>query len=251
MPAGYDPAVWSMLSPEHQASVSKAIGERDTKLKSWEPVDRVLASRRDVLTAQFGGVDKALEQLFHLSDFAGRDPAGFVKYIAQQRGLDLGKLVGQAAPAQGQARPAAPASNDPRALIEAAVEERLAAREVDTSFREFMGDPAFEHRNDPQIKRVMAALLQSGSAQDYRTAYTIAAQAHPDIGPKLRAAEAASAAQSETARRAQAASAKASAAVSVTGAPGTSRPASGSAAPSTVRAAVEAAWASHAGGARV
>jgi hypothetical protein len=257
IPDGWDPAVWAALAPAHQAAVSswasKAIGDREAKLKGWEPVERVLATRRDALTATYGGVDRGLEQLLGMSDFAGRDPAGFVKWFAQQRGLNLGQLAPAAAQGQGQARAQAPSTsnNDPRALVSAAVEQALAQREVDNSYREFIADSAAEHRNDPTIKRVMAALLQAGTANDYRTAYGMAVQAHPELGPKHRAAEAASAAQASVADRAKAASAKVQAAVSVTGAPGTARPAQGGSAPSTVRAALETAWATHAGGARV
>jgi hypothetical protein len=74
MPDGYDAAVWNMLSPEARAQTSawagkqrETVAERDARLKNYEPIDRVLSQqRKDALAMQYGGVDRALEQLFAL-----------------------------------------------------------------------------------------------------------------------------------------------------------------------------------------
>lgn len=244
MPEGYDNNVWALLTPEARATTAgwagkqrETLAEREKRLAGYEPMERVLSSRRDVLTAQYGSVDKALEQLFHLSDFAGRDLPGFIRYLTQQRGYDLNQLVQQQAQQQQQ-----PQQQDPRAWVQQMVQEQLTQAEVDRSYNEFMGSKDFEFREDPRVKRVMAALLTSGEANDYRTAYDMATQAHPEIGPKRRAAEAAAAAQADTKRRAEAAGAKAAAAVSTVGAPGTARPANGGTAPASVRAALVSAF---------
>lgn len=250
MPEGYDPAIWNVLTPEARSTTAgwagkqrETFAEKEQRLAGYEPMEKVLSSRRDVLTAQYGSVDKALEQLFHLSDFAGRDLPGFIRYLTQARGFDLNQLV-----QQQQQSPQQPQQQDPRQFVQQLVQEQLAAADVDRSYNEFMASKDHEFRDDPRVKRVMAALLQSGEAPDYRSAYDMATQAHPEIGPKRRAAEAAAAAKADTARRAEAAGAKASAAVSTVGAPGTARPAAGGTAPSSVRAALVDAFERSAGG---
>ena len=88
----------------------------------------------------------------------------------------------------------------------------------------------------------MAALLNAGTADTYNRAYELATKAHPTIGPKLAQAQAAAAAKAEAERRATAAREKASAAVSITGAPGTARPAAGAAAPNDLTALLNRNW---------
>ncbi len=73
-----------------------------TRLDEFEPV---LGPRRHALIANYGSEGKALAHLFNLSDFASKDPPGFISWLAQQTGTDLTTLAsgGQ----QQQAQPAA------------------------------------------------------------------------------------------------------------------------------------------------
>lgn len=63
--------------------------------RSNDAIEQVLAPRREALAMQ--GLDdaQAVRQLFALSDYADRDPQGFVQWFAQQRGLDMTSLVPQ------------------------------------------------------------------------------------------------------------------------------------------------------------
>lgn len=252
-PEGYSPDLWAQLTPEARAATSawagkqrETVAERDARLAGYEPIERVVGKRRDALKAQYGSEAAAFEQLFNLSDYASRDPAGFVQWFAQQRGINLAGMV----PSQAQTQPA-PQQGQPsdiRALVAQAVQEQTMAAEVDRGFAAFEANASLEHRNDAGVRRTMAALIQANIATDYTAAYAMAVQADPTIGPKLRenAAKATGAALTQTA--VQAASSKASAAVSTTGAPGTARAPGSNAAPPTVRAALEAAWSSQATG---
>ena len=250
-PDGYNADLWRQLSPEARAATAEYAGkqrqtvaDRDASLAGYAPIDAVLSKRRDALTAQYGGVDRALEQLFHLSDWAGRDFQGFVQHLAQQRGISLSSLV----PAQQQHDQAQQRQQpDMRQLVAQVVQEQVMTDQVSRDFESFEADATLEFRKDPGIRQTMTVLLQGNIAHDYRQAYTMAAQAHPEIGPKLRTAEAAAAAKADPARVAQAASAKASAAVSIAGAPGTARAASRGAANESIRAGLEAAWGSQGG----
>jgi hypothetical protein len=251
MPDGYDANVWQMLSPEARAQTAawagkqrETVAEREARLKAYEPIDRVLSQqRRDALSMQYGGVDRALEQLFALSDFAARDPNGFVQHFAQQRGVNLAGLMQQ--PQQG----AQQQQVSPQQAIAAMVQQEIERRDVDRLYNEFAGQADLEHRNDPQVRTTMAALLAANQAKDYRSAYDMAVRAHPDLGPKWAAAQAAASTKDQQAVAAETARARASAAASLSGAPGTTRPANG-AAPASIREGLERAWNS-AGGARV
>jgi hypothetical protein len=198
--------------------------------------------RRDALSMQYGGVDRALEQLFALSDFAARDPNGFVRHFAQQRGVNLSQLMQPQAQGQQQ-------EVSPQQAIAAMVQQEIERRDVDRLYNEFAGQADLEHRNDPQVRTTMAALLAANQARDYRSAYEMAVRAHPDLGPKWAAAQAAASTKDQQAVAAETARARASAAASLSGAPGTTRPA-GNAAPASIREGLERAWNS-AGGARV
>jgi len=254
MPDGYDPAVWQMLSPEARAQTAawagkqrETVAEREARLKQYEPIDRVLSQqRKDALAMQYGGVDRALEQLFALSDFAARDPQGFVKHFAQQRGVNLAGLMQQ--PMQGAQDQQRGLTRDMDAMaahpqeamqvIQAAVQQEIDRRDVDRLYNDFAGQADLEHRNDPSIRATMAALLAANQATDYRQAYEMAVRAHPDLGPKWAAAQAAAATKDQQAIAAETARARAQAASSVSGAPGTTRPPSGGA-PETVRESLE------------
>jgi hypothetical protein len=130
------------------------------------------------------------------------------------------------------------------------VQQEIDRRDVDRLYNEFAGQADLEHRNDPQVRTTMAALLAANQAKDYRQAYDMAVRAHPDHGPKWAAATAAASAKDQQAVAAETARARASAASSLSGAPGTTRPSAGGGAPATVRDALQRAFDS-AGGARV
>lgn len=95
---------WAALSPEvrqflidrdEQDQQSRAAdGER---LKGYESLERVLGPRREALAKNYQSVDVAVEQLFALSDFAGRDFPGFVRWMCEQRGVDPKSLIEQVA----------------------------------------------------------------------------------------------------------------------------------------------------------
>jgi hypothetical protein len=240
-----------MLSPEARAQTSawagkqrETVAERDARLKNYEPIDRVLSQqRKDALAMQYGGVDRALEQLFALSDFAARDPNGFVTHFAQQRGLNLSQLMQPQA--QGQQQP----QYTPQQAIQAMVQQEIDRRDVDRLYSDFAGQADLEHRNDPSVRATMAALLAANQATDYRSAYDMAVRAHPEYGPRWAQAQAAATTQATQTAAAETARARAQAASSVSGAPGTTRSPTGGA-PATVRDAITRAWDS-AGGARV
>jgi len=230
---GLDRDTWKLTpaqARERAKQLAQEAREAAERAKAYEPLDRVLAPRRDALKATWGDEGRAIEQLLHLSDWATRDPASFIRHIAEQRGMDLRALV-------PQQDPQAPQPPDVDRLISQRVEAMLAEREVARTLQEFERNDAYEFRHDPEVRRVMAGLLQSGAASDLSAAYSMATKAHPTISAKLAERESAERAKRDAEDRARRDREKASAAVSVKGAPGTSAPAT-RAAPATVRDAV-------------
>jgi hypothetical protein len=230
---GLDRETWKLTPAQARERAKTLAAEKraaEDRAKAYEPLDRVLGPRRDALRATWGGEDRAIEQLFHLSDWADRDFPGFVRHLATQRGIDLRAL----APMQDAPQQAQP---DVDSLISQRVERILAEREVQRTLQDFERNDAFEYRNDAEIRRVMGGLLQSGAAPDLPTAYQMAVKAHPTISAKLAERESAERAKRERDDAARRAAEKAAASASVKGAPGTSAP-STRAAPATVRDAV-------------
>jgi hypothetical protein len=95
-PQGIDPQVFQSLPAETQAQLARTMDEvntRQQRVASLEQVGQLLASRRDAWALNGMTEHQALHQLLALSDFAGRDPAGFIKYMAENNGVDLAELV--------------------------------------------------------------------------------------------------------------------------------------------------------------
>lgn len=57
-------------------------------------VRQAVGHREQALVAQYGSVPQAINQLLNLSDFASRDPVGFIRQLAQTRGIDLAQIAG-------------------------------------------------------------------------------------------------------------------------------------------------------------
>jgi hypothetical protein len=97
-------AHWAALSPEiRQALIDKdtevqqSLSEHGERLKGYESLEQVIGPRRAALAQGFGSPEAAIKQLFDLSDFAGRDFPGFVRWMCEQRGVDPKSLIAQVA----------------------------------------------------------------------------------------------------------------------------------------------------------
>lgn len=95
-PVGIDPQVFASLPAETQAHLARTMEDlngRQQRFASLEPLEQVIAPRLDAWAMNGMQPAQAVHQLLALSDFAGRDPAGFIQYMAQQNGVDLEELV--------------------------------------------------------------------------------------------------------------------------------------------------------------
>lgn len=73
-----------------------------------EGLRNVVAPREQALVQNYGSVAQGIDHLFQISESASQNPAGFIQWFAQQRGIDLRTLVPAQAAPQGQQDPNAP-----------------------------------------------------------------------------------------------------------------------------------------------
>jgi len=95
-PQGIDPEVFKSLPAETQATLARTmdgIAATQQRFARLEPIEQLISQRRDAWALNGMTEAQALNQLFALSDFATRDPAAFIQYIAQNNGVDLEELV--------------------------------------------------------------------------------------------------------------------------------------------------------------
>ena len=179
---------------------------------------QVLGPREQALARQYGSVHAGLDQLFQLSDFAGRDPAGFLQWFAQQRGIQLGQ------PSQDgqQADPNVSALQAEIAALKHQVgsfqqqSQQASLAPYINDVERFKAEPGREKFDE--LRPHMAALVQSGAANTLQEAYDQAYRAkYADewLSTQIEARQKQEAERAATARQA---------AVQVTGAPAPSSP---------------------------
>lgn len=99
-PRGLDVETFQSLPAETQAMLTRTMGDLENARARYAHLDQVeqlIGPRRQAWALNGMSEATALGQLLALSDYAGRDPAGFIKYMAENTGVDLAQLVmGQA-----------------------------------------------------------------------------------------------------------------------------------------------------------
>jgi hypothetical protein len=95
-PRGLDQATFQTLPAETQAMLARTMGELEQargRYAQLDQVEQLIGPRRQAWALNGMTESSALGQLLALSDFAGRDPKGFIKYMAENSGVDLAQLV--------------------------------------------------------------------------------------------------------------------------------------------------------------
>lgn len=173
---------------ETAAVVTRKTQELAERGRGYDEIERVLSPRMQNFARQGMTPGQVMTQLFALSDFAETDPAGFVRYFAQQRGIDLAAISAPPRPA------------DPRDVQFSQLQQRLNQIEAEkisqqqqeaqarqaalsTEISDFQaakdatGAPLYPHFE--AVKAEMAALLGAGRADSLKTAYDMAVWANP------------------------------------------------------------------------
>jgi hypothetical protein len=188
---------WQRLPKPVQQAIAKREADISEMERGFSGVAQVLAPRAQRLAATYGTPEQGLNTLFQLSDYAERDPYGFVGFFMQQRGLDPRRLFQQPSgqqPPQGAAPVSATGQQGPdyQTLL-----QRLHALESQQSqaseqayidqIEAFSRDPNRPHFN--ALRTEMAALLQGKAAATLEEAYEKAAWANPMIRQELQSKE--------------------------------------------------------------
>ena len=225
-------ARWAELPPELQQEIARREGDftRGIEQKVLEarrhyaPLEQVIGPRREAWARQFGSPERGLQTLVEISEQAGRDPEGFVRWFAQNSGLDLSRLaqgVANGAPADTASGGAKPADQgDPRVALLAQqvgqLQEYLAgeqqARQVEnlsslaSVVDAFRADPKHEHFDAVApdvlalIPVVRQAMPQASAPELLKAAYERTIWGDPGIRERLLAKQTAALGQQSAAR---------------------------------------------------
>lgn len=177
---------------KRESDVEKHLTQKSQEIadqkRQFEQIEQILAPRRQAFAMDGMNEAQVLNQLFTLSDFANRDPAGFIQYFAQQRGLDLGRFAPQPAD-DVYVDPALAATQQRINQIENDLRQREAAQEqqrrsvIDAEVAAFKADPKNAYFED--VKNEMASLLKAGLAKDLSDAYEKATYTNSEVRAKL------------------------------------------------------------------
>lgn len=208
-------AKWAAVPPDVQqiiaareAEAHKAITQTGERLKGYEALEQVIGPRRDALRASWGNEGAAIQQLFQLSDFATRDPSGFVHWFAQQNNVDLSRLT--SATAAAPADPQVAALRHELSTVRSTIEQQQAAQ-MESSITAFAtakdgaGNPLRPHFE--AVRADMGKLMQAGIATTLEDAYARAIRINEAVWSQVQADEAAArakAAQAEETKRREA-----------------------------------------------
>lgn len=256
------PASWSAaakaefatLNPVIQREVlkreqdwDKGTAQRQQEAERINRYEKLIAPRREKLA--LSGVDEHtfVERLVAAHDFLEREPQAALQYLARQYGVNLGAYQQPT----GHSQPMLPPELQGMVQTVQTLQQELASQREAQEAREMQAlqEQVDSFRNAPEniyfdnVKHRVAALLQSGQAQDLKEAYDMACWADPEVRSILLKEQTAKVAQPDT--RAKAHEAK-KAGVSVTGAPGAVGSLNGAKHTST-REALAAAWDEQAG----
>jgi hypothetical protein len=181
---------WQRLPKPVQQAIVKRESEITEMERGFSGIAQVLAPRAQRLAAAYGSPEQALNTLFQLSDYADKDPAGFVTFFMQQRGLDPRRLFQQPEGQQPQA--ASPSIGQPDPMVHQ-LQQRLHALESQQSraaeqayydqVEAFARDPNRPYFN--AVRNEMAGLLNSKAAATLEEAYDKAVWANPMLRQEL------------------------------------------------------------------
>lgn len=197
-------AHWSALPPEvRQALIDrdgadeKFRAEHGERLKGYESLERIIGPRRAALAQSFGSETVALEHLFELSDMAGRDFPGFVRFLAGQRGVDLNGLAQALVGQQASGDPTINALQRELAELKSKLGSREQAEDQEqqrkalTLIDEFKGRKSDKgdllHPHFETVRESIGRLLKSGAADTLEKAYAIALATDDKLQAQIKA----------------------------------------------------------------
>lgn len=195
-----DKAEFAKLPPAMQAFVARRESEVTAGLQQktqaiaeqkrrYDSVEQVLGPRRQQFAMMGVSEAQALGQLLALSDFATNDINGFLKYMAQNRGVDLRTLINNPDQPAPQVDPVLAATQRQLQELQQSVQAMTSGQvqaqqqQVNNEIEAFRSaksaDGKPQHPHFEVLKVAMGALMQSGQADDLQAAYDMAVRANP------------------------------------------------------------------------
>jgi len=89
---GLDAATFATLPAETQQSVARTmetLNQQAAQYSAYAAIEQVIAPRRQAWALNGMNDGQVINQLFALSDFADKTPEEFIRYFAEQRGINL------------------------------------------------------------------------------------------------------------------------------------------------------------------
>lgn len=200
---------------EYDKGFTQKAQEAAESKRRYEPIESVIAPRRQAWAMQGMDEGRAISQLLALSDFAAEKPQEFLTWFASQRGIDIAKLVHR--PEAGPALPPeiAPLANEVNSLkqyiqTQKQQQEQAQQQAVVATIEAFKQDPSHPHFDEcwnemsHMIPAIKAAKPLASHTDVLKEAYERATWANPSVRQKFldtqRAAQEAERAAAETKR---------------------------------------------------
>lgn len=237
---------WEKLPRDVQEEIVRTLDRQHESVTKYQGMEQVLAPRRSALVAQYGSEAQAVQSLFALSDFAAQQPLGFIKWFAQQRGVDLNALAPKAQEAGETQQGLDPALqaivSEVSGLKQMFAQHQTTTRQaqdqaVANEVNAFIANPKYPYANE--LRSDMAQLMAAGIASSLEDAYEKATRMNTSVWGQIQAAQTAEKAEVKRQENAR----KKAAGGSIAGAPGVSVPPAQQAPRNeTARESVQRAW---------
>jgi hypothetical protein len=204
-----DKEVFAILPREAQEVVAKREAERESYFtqqtqemaaskRLYDSIEQIVAPRRQNWSIQGMNEVTAINQILEASDWAGRDPVGFIRWVAQNNQLDLSSLEDM----ERDGEYPDPGIQQANARV-MDLENRLNQRDQEAQLQQKQRDAevvdSFESETDEygnpthpyfsEVSDMMWSLMSSGSAPTLQDAYDSAVWSVPNVRKKIQSAE--------------------------------------------------------------
>lgn len=184
------PAPVQQAVAKREQEIDQGLRRKAEELKRYEPLEQVLAPRRDLWAAQGMDETQAIKTLLAAQDLLEKNPMQGLEYLAKAYGVNLSGQAqapqpGQPAPAQAGQAPEIEQLRAQVAQLQQSVQYSQTAPLV-SEVEAFFSDPANLYAEN--VRSDMARLLETGMASTLKDAYDKACRVRDDIWPLVQPA---------------------------------------------------------------
>ncbi len=167
---------------EYDKGFTQKSQEASELKKRLEPIEQILAPRRQAWAMQGMDEGRAISQLLALSDFAAQKPQEFIAWFAQQRGITTPNA---STPPEGT--PPTPEIAPVMTKVQNLEQQIQSWQQAETNrqIESFKSAPGHEHFDE--VRSEMGRLLSAGIASNMEEAYKKACVLSPAVSQKIEA----------------------------------------------------------------